>query len=365
MNPQSCSRRRFNQMSLLAAGSLLAYPGTSWGADTAQQNPNSGSARAAKSLSDEPLPFVDGSFTIVALPDTQKYTRNHPQHFYEQTRWIAANKENYNIAFVVQLGDITDNNIPTQWAVARKALSTLDGVVPYSILPGNHDYGRNGLSNDRSTFLPEYFSADDVRKQPTCGGLFNPKRPDSSYHTFSVNDQHFLVLALEWGPSDEVVEWANEIVAKHPEHHAILTTHAYMFHDNTRHDWVKYGRKQRWNPHEYENGKAPGSANDGQELWEKLVSKHKNFFLTLNGHVLFDGQGRLTSEAETGNQVHQVLTNYQNRAEGGHGFMRLIEFLPDGKTVQMKTYSPSLDKFKTDEDGQHQFVLTLSPDWNT
>jgi hypothetical protein len=66
-----------------------------------------------------------------------------------------------------------------------------------------------------------------------------------------------------------------------------------------------------------------------------------------------------------GNQVHQVVTNYQNRTEGGQGLMRLIEILPDGTTVQMRTYSPSLDQFKTDEDGQHQFVLNLTPAWQT
>jgi 3',5'-cyclic AMP phosphodiesterase CpdA len=369
MSIRTIDRRRFSSISLLGAAGALASPWKAWAADPVptDSKPTKGSDEqpTPETPSDAPLPFVEGSFTIVALPDTQKYCRLYPKHFYNQTQWIAANKEKYNIAFVAHLGDITDNNVPEQWTVARKAMHTLDGVVPYSLLPGNHDFGLNGKADSRSSFLTEYFSVDGVKKQSTFGGLFDEKRVDNSYHTFQAGDKNFLVLALEWGPRDEVVQWADEIVSKHPDHLAILTTHAYMFHDNTRYDWRKYGKEQSWNPHSYPTAALPGGTNDGQDLWDKLVSKHKNFFLTLNGHVLKDGQGRLTSAGSAKNDVHQVLTNYQNRTEGGQGLMRLIEFLPDGETVQMKTFSPSLDQFKTDEKGQHQFVLKLSPAWSS
>jgi hypothetical protein len=49
------------------------------------------------------------------------------------------------------------------------------------------------------------------------------------------------------------------------------------------------------------------------------------------------------------------------KKEGGEGFLRLVEFLPDGETVQIRAYSPSLDAFKTDP--QNQFTLKLSPGW--
>jgi len=57
------------------------------------------------------------------------------------------------------------------------------------------------------------------------------------------------------------------------------------------------------------------------------------------------------------NVVHQMLVNYQMKPEGGEGTMRLLEFLPDGKTLQVRAYSPSLGEFKTD--GQNQFRLGL------
>src|SRR6185503_8725998 len=121
----------------------------------------------------------------------------------------------------------------------------------------------------------------------------------------------YLILALEWAPRDHAVEWANSIVERHTDHRVILLTHAYMYYDETRYDWKTNGEKQTWNPHAYANAKLPGGANDGQELWDKLVKRHPGFVLTLNGHVLNDGTGRMTSRGDHGNVVHQLLANYQ------------------------------------------------------
>jgi len=132
-----------------------------------------------------------------------------------------------------------------------------------------------------------------------------------------------------------------------------------MYSDETRYDWSKYGPEQKWNPHAYGTAKQPGGVNDGQELWDKLVSRHPNFAFTFNGHVLNDGVARLTSQGVHGNAVHQMLVNYQTWPEGGQGYLRLVEFLPDGRTVQVRDYSPVLDKYQTEP--QRQFVLELAP----
>jgi hypothetical protein len=81
--------------------------------------------------------------------------------------------------------------------------------------------------------------------------------------------------------------------------------------------------------------------------------------MVFNGHVLNDGLGRLFSTNNYGGVVHQMLVNYQMKALGGEAFLRLVEFLPDGKTVQIKAYSPYYGTYKTDI--QNQFILTLQP----
>src|SRR5690606_12637477 len=120
--------------------------------------------------------------------------------------------------------------------------------------------------------------------QPSVGGFFEAGKTDNSYHTFNAGGSDWLVLALEWAPRDAVVDWANNVAESHPDHKAILVTHAYMYNDETIYDWETKGSSQSWNPNVYPVANVPGETiNDGQQLWEKLVSKH-NFQFTFNGH---------------------------------------------------------------------------------
>src|SRR5690606_6510813 len=92
--------------------------------------------------------------------------------------------------------------------------------------------------------------------------------------------------------------------------------------------------------------------------WNDLVSKHENFRMVFSGHVLGDGTGFLSSVGDHGNVVHQMLANYQHKAQGGYGDMRLLQFSPDGETVTVRTYSPVLDRYDTKYD--QQFTLNLN-----
>ena len=68
----------------------------------------------------------------------------------------------------------------------------------------------------------------------------------------------------------------------------------------------------------------------------------------LCGHDLGDGVGRLTSVRADGTRVHQILANYQMGALGGAGYLRLMRFVPARRHVEVRTYSPYLDRFKSD-----------------
>ncbi|HRZ47289.1 MAG TPA: metallophosphoesterase [Candidatus Paceibacterota bacterium] len=314
---------------------------------------------AQPSRPQDALPFVPGSWTLAVLPDTQVYSMSYPDLFKDQTRWIAQNRQRHNIQYVLQLGDVTNNNLTNQWRVAREAFALLDGLVPYAIAPGNHDYGPNGGSANRTTFLNDFFPGSGFVSWPTFGGVKEPGRLDNSYHLFSAGGADWLVLALEFGPRNSVVEWANAIVGQHPARRLILITHAFVYDDDTRYDWARKGSAQIWNPHSYATASDPDGTNDGEELWQKLVRIHPNFTMVISGHVLHDGLGRLSTPNDAGHIVHQMLVNYQMQTMGGEAVLRLLEFLPDGRTVHVKAYSPLHGTYKTDP--QNQFILTLDP----
>ena len=302
------------------------------------------------------------AWTLAVLPDTQYYSKDFPWVFEAQTEWLADNAEAMGIRFVVHEGDITHNNTLEQWSNARAAMDRLvDGEVPFAMAPGNHDYGPNGKAAVRESQIDDWFSLADY----AGSGTVTPYEPDSvqnTAHTFTVGPQKVLVLALEFGPRADVVSWADEVAAAHPDHMILLVTHAYLYHNDTRYDWIAYGPSQSHSPYAYGLSSEAGGVSDGEQLWQGLVAQHPGFRFTLNGHVLSDGLGRLASIGNGGNVVHQVLANYQKgvspaQPEGGGGFLRLMRFEADQKTVEVTTYSPYLDEWLTD--GQNEFTLSL------
>ncbi len=301
-----------------------------------------------------PPPFVPGSWTMVLLPDTQMYAQDYPGLFTMQTHWIVKNRDRYNIRYVVTLGDITNLDTDVQWQHARDAITELDGHVPYVLVAGNHDYTPHGDVVHGRSGLNKFFSPAQFRDWPSFGGAMKPNDITNSYHLFRAGGIDWIILALEWSPRNATIAWANEVLAKYPERKAILVTHAYLYDDGTRYDWAKKGKSQDWNPHDY----APkAAANDGEELWQKLVRQH-NFALTLNGHVCHTGLGFLSSKNDHGKTTHQMLVDYQERPLGGEGYLRILEFRPD-KTVQVKSYSPFYDKYL--RDAGNQFTFKLDP----
>ena len=297
--------------------------------------------------------FVEGSWTLVLLPDIQNYSQYYPGLLLAQTAWIVQNQSKHNIKFVLQLGDITNHNAVEEWENARMALSLMNGRAPYAFCPGNHDYGPGGNASTRETHLNEYLPLKDYALTPTFGGAMVPGKMDNTFHLFEAGGRKWIVLALEWAPRDVTVAWANKVMNEHPGRKGILITHAYMNNNDLRYDHTDTENPQTYNPHLYS---TPGSKNDGRQLWEKLVSKH-DFVFAFNGHVLGDGTGYLAEKNKKGKVVHQMLANYQMRQLGGEGYMRLLEFLPDGKTVQVKTFSPLYGKYLLEPD--QQFCIKL------
>jgi hypothetical protein len=155
-----------------------------------------------------------------------------------------------------------------------------------------------------------------------------------------------LVLSLEWEPRPETVAWANAVAAlpQYANHTAVLLTHAYLQGNNTR----------------YTNSDVPADSS-GSELWSNLVSQHENFEMVVNGHFGGDGQGYLQSTAAAGNKVNQLFFNTQFETQGGNGWIQLLEFLQDGKTVRVRTYSPYLNQMRPHAQLQFEFQVSQQP----
>lgn len=309
----------------------------------------------------------EGTWTLVVLPDTQYYSSTFPEVFVRQTEWIAKHRDPLRILCVAHEGDITNNNLPKQWETAQTAMRRLNAAkIPYVLVPGNHDLGNRGKTDTHSTLLNDYFKESDYENSGAYG-LFEPGRLENSWHEISTPTGKFLVVGLEFGPRDEVLEWANKVIAEHPTHATIIVTHAYLKGSGER-DRMIDRKRTAGNPKAYPYAKEE-NVNDGQDIWEKLVSKQPNIILVLSGH--FTGRGGKAHRVDLGadgQKVHQLFANFQDsgktkgvvkpgRGYGGGGYLRLLRFSRD--KVEVKTYSPWYDHW-LNEPG-HELVLELSP----
>ncbi len=303
------------------------------------------------------------SFTLAVLPDTQFYCDTRlklsskwgngdlRRYFFAQTRWVRDNQKRLNIAFLVHEGDIVQADAHEEWAIAKEAMSILDGHVPYCLCLGNHDMGFQKSDNkyggdiavNRTTHFNKYFPREKFAKTKEFGGTFDPKRHDNSWYHFDANGMKFLIVSLECKPRDEVLDWANRVVAKHPDHRVIVLTHAYMGSNGKR--FLRLGYKIK--------------GNAGEAIWQKLVSKHKNIFMVLCGHA--SGEAVLTSKGENGNKVHQVLSDYQGMHNGGESWLRYMVFEPTKDKIKVYTYNPALKKFRKQPSSRFDLEYGMKP----
>jgi hypothetical protein len=279
-------------------------------------------------------------FTIALIPDTQKYTEKAELNeiFDAQARYLADHFVTKNIVFASHLGDIVEHgDLEAEWIVADQAMQNMDGIVPYGIVIGNHDF-QDEWENPQlgSPLFNKYFPESRFNAYAWWGGF----SPDSlsSYQVFPTPLGEFLYLHLTVDAPPPTVQWAQQILNEHPGMPSLVTTHVYL-------------RENGRIPAPYLSGIGGSTTWEGisaDDLFETLIAPNNQIFMVTCGHV--SAEFYQLSNNEHGNEVYELLQDYQNRENGGEGFLRLLQFYPGLNRVQAVTYSPWLKTYEMDED---------------
>ena len=296
----------------------------------------------------EDEPSYDYSFAVVG--DTQYITswdtayidgvKNENTHLNLLYDWILANKDKKNIKYVMGLGDITDkynvkyngsttgasHDTAAEWAWAYSQISRLDGEIPYSVVRGNHDnegYFNQYFAND--TYKSQ-FTDPDYADNSVC--FFEEGSVLNAYTKFTVGTEKYLLLLLDYTPSDAVLAWAEDIVERNGDYRVIINTHSYLNDDKTL-------------------------TAAGDTIWENIVVKHDNVLLVLCGHVISSDIVKNEREGGNSNAVTEILINPQSR-DGQYkydtkdGMVAMLYFSNDGKNVRVEYISTVKSTPETD-----------------
>lgn len=349
----------------------------------------------------------DNEFTIAVIPDTQYYLDYKHQKkegfpfdaykmFLEQMEYIADNlKANGgDIAFVTSVGDIwqhqslkidpghaardfravpnpliDDHLAPTsrlaevEMPIARDGFGKIAGQVPFSVVPGNHDYDAmwtdskrppspgarlsdmaslgvlhsGGLDNFRSVFGSDspFFKDKDWYVDSHDGGA-------DSAQLFSAGGYKFLHIGLQFSPPDASLKWAERVIRKYRGLPTIITTHDYL-----------NGKGERLPNPLVDQASVDELDNSPEDVWRKLIAANPQIFLVLSGHQ--HGQALRVDKNKSGNDVYQVLADYQDRRQTaiaagytsdfpygvGDGWLRLMkfDFSKEVPEIKVSTYS--------------------------
>jgi len=276
------------------------------------------------------VPSPNDYFTIVVLPDTQYYSRDNPAIFDAQTQWIVNNVATNNIVFVTHEGDLVQNwNATAEWNNANNSMSLLDGVVPYGVLAGNHDKLTDTLSGQYpdypadSTYYNQYFPYTRYANQPWYGGHYPDTGNNNNYQLFSAGGDDYIILHLEDTPSTNVITWANSVLASHLDCQALITTHGYI--DTS--------------------GNYTGKWGSTQYIWNNLVAPSSNVCFVFCAH--YTGELTRAKTATDGHNLYEMLADYH-----ADGWLRIMRFVPAENKVYVKTYSPWLLQYQTDNNSR-------------
>lgn len=350
-----------------------------------------------------------GEFTVAMIPDTQNYVDYRHQKWsgfpfdaaeqlYAQMRWVAGNAKSAggDIVFATHVGDVWQHysawmdpghaargfkwvpNGGSEVAMSPKvhtkafeipaaimAHQLIAGTLPFSVVPGNHDYdalwtdpahppqpelkkagvrhlggltGFQSAFSDQSAFFrgqPWYVSAHD-------GGA-------DSAQVFTAGQCRFLHIGLQYHAPDASLEWAAGVIRRFPGLPTMVSTHDYLARDGKR--------NLTSNP---QNSVLDPIDNNPQMIWDEFISRHDQIFLVLSGHV--GGQGFSIDTNRSGDPVYQMMADYQGRGQTakdaglkggedvGDGWVRLLKFRldTDRPSIEVRTYSTHYGKFASE-----------------
>lgn len=312
----------------------------------------------------------ESSFSMILVPDPQSYTKfaaNQPL-FDLQTAWIAQNIDRLNIKAALFTGDMVEHTgkqiyapLPNdyngdqtgrqQWEAVSRALSRLDHRLPYVVAQGNHDIGHI-TATDRHTIAPEFITPERnikfedclVSTCPNWQGVHTMENSAYEFHDKAWGD--LLIITFEFAPRDEAVAWAKELTEseKYKNHKVIILTHSWLDTNGNRIQ---------------KEGYTLTPCNWAEAVWQKLVYPSKNICLVMCGHTgaapKIEGDVASTNfkptssyrvdKAADGRSIPQMMFNSQQgdgdwNGNGGDGWLRILEFKPDGKTIGVRTFSP-------------------------
>lgn len=302
-------------------------------------------------------PLDSTSEYILVIGDIQDYTYDAKlarKQFRQTMDWAyAMHRKGYQIDAILQTGDLTNNDEKWQYEVFEYYTKKVAEQVLYVPIIGNHDYtwGANSIINNRQDTRYNQFT-HFANLEEHVVKYYEEGRLENIIVKTTVHSRPFYILALEYGPRPDVLQWAAAFVSTHPDDEFLLMTHEYISRQGQRiNDAGSDGIRQF----------SGQPATSPETIWQQLVFPYNNVRCVLCGHNGFSQ--RLFTPNAAGREVPQILFNLQYLPNGGDGYIMVWELPKGSRMVKARTistftnevYSDSLDEIFNPERANYDF----------
>lgn len=266
---------------------------------------------------------------MIWINDTQNLHGGHANAFDAMIDWILLSRDELNTVCVLHTGDVVGSRTRNyQLEHARYLLCRIvNADIPLLVINGNHDIGSAEVYGPYKEMIAGLMDDNALYR----GG-------EAGYVLVSAGGTDFVIAGIGYGRTDdpEAMQWLYDTYALYPERVGILIQHSYM----------------------HDNGSLTGAGLDTQPV----IAGTPSLRLVLCGHLRgagrradgFDDDGDGVPERT----VNQLMSNYQNRLEGGGGWLRMLTFDPVTRDIAVSTYSPLQDDWSCFMEELECFVLT-------
>lgn len=273
----------------------------------------------------------DGIFSIAVAPDTQReFYSASTQLFDQRMDWLVEQTDDQDIRFITQTGDLVDwGGAPGKdqymYIHASEGLEALDDADSnYLLTIGNHD---TGVVCEGGSACPGVNASEAIRDTTVFNQHFPSERQgialtqefeqgkvDNAYKLFDAEGVKWMALTLEMNPRAAAVAWAEQVVAAHPDHNVIITSH-YMLNSNGTISTSNSGY----------------GATSPRYVYDNLVLKYANVRMVFSGHV-----GTAAHRSDVGVNGNKVISMVGTLHESNFNPTRLVEIDVNAGTVEAR-----------------------------
>lgn len=220
--------------------------------------------------------------------------------------YLLEHVDDQKIDMTIAVGDLANMQVSStvahnnyEWDYVGKTFAKLDNLVNYVVTPGNHDY--DGICQSGTDHTATYMNAEGrfpvskFKEFDYWGGAYDENLIQNTYYYLNTGGVDYLFLMIDYRPTDEVLVWADEIIKAHPNHRVVIATHSYL---------TSWGELSDVNT-------SGAFANDGVDIYNKIVYPNDNVFMVFCGHETSDDILMHQSVTQGGNVVMEFIVDYQ------------------------------------------------------